>query len=291
MPLEEIIERLKRDKGGFGSRPCSCYSLGEHQEFTSYVLGLQPVRDLLHYTPTETVTDLSDEQQRRLKAVVDQVDRYGLLVRGWQGCRCSDWGQCRCVSTRCLDDLKLRLNFWARRNVPNDYQEKVAQVVASLLVALRSEITKYTYQEDLIKWAVPLLVKELWLQVEHVAQQSRPNVNLAQLRQKLQSAAQGILDRIRESYGIYGIEVDDVVERAVHFVMSANVEEYIDYRDKDNDEVFAWALVKLKNEIKLQVSFYIEPNMSHAWGLNQAKDRWEWQKRQTWLEVFCDPVP
>lgn len=289
--IEEIIARLRRDKLGFGQRPCSRYDQAKAQYFIDYVLGYEPVNDLLQQAPVEAMADLSETQQKQLKVMVDRMDRYGALVGGWQTCRCPKGRSCRCVPADCLADLDERLTFWVRRNLPNNYQQYTTQVVAALRAALRTEIGNYRFQADLLAWAIPMLVETLWQQLEQVTKQSGSRVDVAHLRQKLRPVAQHILDHIRATYGIDGIDAADVVDRALLLVIGVTADEYDNNQAKGDVEVFEWALLKLKSQFKLHTLFYLEPNLSHKWGLSQDKDGWEWQKRRRLFEVFCDLAP
>jgi len=279
--VKQIVQRLKRDRRGFGERPCSYYSQKEPEPFITHVLKLKLVRDLLPYSLAgEVGQDLSQEQQKQFKEIVERLDRYGELVEGWQ--------QGRPGSQSCLDDLEERLKFWAFRNMP-DYcwgLVNLSQVVDELMAVVKVNIGSYTYEEDLLVWAIPFFVGELWDQVEEVARQLRGSVVLVQLRERLQLRARRILSHIRKTYGIYGIEVDDVTERALLFVMRADDREYNAHRNNISE----WALGKLVDQIKLRALFYSEPNMGPDWHLNPHEEAWERQKRRKLLQTFHDIV-
>lgn len=287
--IEEIISRLCRDqKRGFGQRPCSRYTQAEAYRFIEEVLGCEPVVDLLQRIAAGVMADLSEAQQQQLKIIVDHFDQYGALVNGWRTCRCPQGQGCRCVPTACLKDLETRLTFWVRRNLPTRCQQQGPQVVAALLAALRAAIGHYTFQADLLAWAVPIWVEALWPQLEQLAKQSARPVDMTDLRQSLRPAAEHILDHLRAAYGIDGIDAAAVVNRTMLLVIRAVVD---DYNDEGELEVWTPALRQLKSQLKLHTLFYLEPNLSHNWGLNPAGDSGEWQKRRRLVEVFCDLVP
>lgn len=276
--IQGLRKQPGRKKGGFGSRPYSYYSQEEQPAFIAYILDLKPVLNLLRYTQAGQLSELARDHQAQLTAIVDRVDQYGELVKGWQ--------QRHPISERCLNDFKERLNFWARRNIP-DYcwqDLELPNVVKNLMEAVQAKIGGYTYEEDLFSWMIPLLVEELRRQLQEVVKKSRPELDLAYLKEQLQPSTEKILTHIRETYGLDGIEANDVVERALFLVMRATKEEY----DENEPRLLDWAAGKLKSEIKLHVLFSWEPNMSHAWGLEQADDQGEWQKRRQLLQVFFD---
>lgn len=289
--IKEIIDVLGlAKKQNFDQRPCSRYGQVGAYRFIEDALGCEPVADLLQHVPAGVAADLSAAQRQQLKVIVDHLDRYGALVNGWRTCRCPQGKGCRCVPPACLKDIETRLTFWVRRNLPNGCQPHSPQVVTALLAALRTAIGHYTFHADLLAWAVPVLLEALWPQLEHLAKQLDRQVDVARLRHSLPSAAEQILDHLRDSYGIDGIDAAAVVDQTLLLVIRVVVD---DYNDQAEGEVEIWtsALRQLKSQIKLHTLFYLEPNLSHNWGLNQTRDGEEWHKRRRLFEVFCDLVP
>lgn len=287
--IEQIIDALGlAKKENSDQRPCSRYAQAGAYRLIEDALGCEPVADLLQHVPAGVAADLSAAQRQQLKAIVDRLDQYGALVNGWRTCRCPQGQGCRCVPTACLKDLETRLTFWVRRNLPTRCQQQGPQVVAALLAALRAAISHYTFQADLLDWAVPIWVEALWPQLEQLAKQSARPVDVTDLRQSLRPAAEHILDHLRAAYGIDGIDAAAVVNRTMLLVIRAVVD---DYNDEGELEVSTPALRQLKSQLKLHTLFYLEPNLSHNWGLNPAGDSGEWQKRRRLVEVFCDLVP
>jgi hypothetical protein len=55
--ITQMIQRLKRDRRGFGERPCSYHAQEGPAPFITYVLGLQPVQHLLPCQAAGTLHD------------------------------------------------------------------------------------------------------------------------------------------------------------------------------------------------------------------------------------------
>jgi hypothetical protein len=279
--VRQVIQRLTRDKRGFGERSWSFYSPQEADTFISHVLGLEPMRNLLPYGRTGNLgQDLSKREQQLLKDLVDRVDRYGDLVTGWR--------RGRPVSPSCLEDLEGRLEFWAFRNMPQHCWGRVhlRQVVAGLMNALQANITSYSYTEDLLVWAIPFLIQTLWAQAEEVSLQVREGVDVPRLRGQLEPEAQRILRHLREVYGIHGLEASEVTERALRLLMCADDAEYAAHQD----QIREWAMDKLRSQIKLQLQSYVEPDMGPDWHRDPGQEAWELRKRQRLLQVLYEEV-
>ncbi len=279
--VKQIIGRLKRSKLGFGSRavrPCSLFAEIGRESFIDYVL--QQFDHALSELPgaPSDVSDLSRQQQQELRAFVDRIDRFGDLVRSWS--------TSRSVSDPCLADIDLRLVFWADRNVPAYCWHGLPSrrdIVRDLRSALKQKIDDYHFERDLMVWAIPILNRELLAQIAPIAQAERPAVDVARLRPQLQTRARRCLGHLRTTFGVDGIGVDDVVDRALFAVMHADDAEYHEHC-KNANSVSAWAVDKLKDQIKHQVLSRCRPAVQEHSPLATAAKR-------TWIEVFHREAP
>jgi len=132
-------------------------------------------------------------------------------------------------------------------------------------------------------WAIPILNRELLAQIAPIAQAERPAVDVARLRPQLQTRARRCLGHLRTTFGVDGIGVDDVVDRALFAVMHADDAEYHEHC-KNANSVSAWAVDKLKDQIKHQVLSRCRPAVQEHSPLATAAKR-------TWIEVFHREAP
>ena len=279
--VKQIIQRLKRDRRGFGERPWSYFLQQGLEPFVTQVLRLEPVIDLLPYASTGNASEeLTRVQQERLKKTIDRFDRYGVLVEGWK--RNLD------VSQGCVYDLDSRLKFWASRNVPDSCWDRgsLSEIVSRLSAAIQGRVASYSYDQDLLSWAIPCLVAELEAYVAKDARYVDAGIHLEQMRGFLYDRAAEILERVRTDCGIHGIEPEGVTERAMLHILHAGDAEYPGQRD----DLAAWALDRLKAQIRFQVLTRALPDLGPEWYLDAREEMGELVKRRLLLQAFGEIV-
>lgn len=183
-----------------------------------------------------------------------------------------------------LPELRIALKTWTRTRMPPDCLAKICldDAVTRLADALQGQIDHYAYDQDLFLWMIPLLSQA---QIELLLP-CRSGINPDTLRPYLHKKTEQILARLSNAFGIYDIEADSVVGRTLLLVIQAPKPIY----DAHCNQIEAWALRVLKEQIKLAASFSCQPNMEmrDKWGQKPDIDKLEYAKRAAFLQKFLD---
>lgn len=295
-----IINRLKGRGVGFGYkavRPQSYYYCLEAEKFIQKVMNhinwhsnavpeaVNRIEDEFDDLDEAPSTFLKDQPAfcEQLEKVTNYFDLYG----GWvESLRQRNPPQ----------DLRKCVGDWAKDHAPSDCLQQMQShnAINSMVNALQNEIATYSYDKDfLTSWMIPTLAR---LMIDLVHEACRPNINPNALRLFLRSKTGNVMEALERDFGIYGLDIADLVERTLLLVISAPPEEYNLNRGAPEQ----WALAKLKEQIKKAIVFHLAPKMDmrDKWGLGAARqspdlermETSELRMREVWLRKFSDMV-
>ncbi len=214
----------------------------------------------------------------QLESVTNYVDLYALWVESLKfGAR----------GAEVRGDLSTAITTWAKGHIPSSCLKKMNLSAATghLLDTLKQQVSEYRFDEDfLLSWMRPNLTDAMMGLLGTFRPEMTP-----ELRARLQEKAANILEGLCDSFGIYGLDDKELVERALFFVITAEEAKY-DYYKPQMDQ---WALSVLKEQIRTETYFRCQPRMDmrDKWGqvitLSQKEmEDGELKMRETFIKTF-----
>ena len=218
----------------------------------------------------------------QLEPVTNYVDLYALWVESLK------FGP-RPAGVRV--DLKNAVTTWAKAHLPSSclQQLNLSAAVGQLLDTLQRRVAGYRFDEDfLLSWMTPNLTGATM----DLLGTFRPEIT-PELRARLREEAAKILQALGDSFGIYGLDDKELVDRALFFVITCEAAEYDDYKP----QMYQWALSVLKEHIRTETYFCCQPrlDMRDKWGQvtspRQRKiEEGELKMRETLIKNFLSII-
>ena len=218
----------------------------------------------------------------QLESVTNYVDLYALWVESLKfGTR----------GAEVRGDLNTAVTTWAKAHIPSACLQQInlSAATSQMLDTLKRQVAEYRFDEDfLLSWMRPNLTEATM----DLLGTFRPEVT-PELRARLQAEATNILEALSDSFGIYGLDEKELVERALFFVITAEAARYDYYKP----QMYQGALGVLKEHIRMETYFCCQPRMDmrDKWGQvisrsqKQMEDG-ELKMRETFIKKFLNIV-
>lgn len=277
--VEDAIDRLSNNNAKFGRLPCSYYprlgaDLQDRREaFIITAENLPVIRAL--GLPPGTIDDVQLPTLELLKDILKNLDQYGGFVELW---KVGDP-----VPEVCRDWLRTMVKRWTERKLRSDELVLPWRLIPHhLLRTLQDNVDKYQYDCDFFLWALPILEEALQRERLKLADLPGGAPSVAQgFRNQLTLAAEQILTSVENTYGITGIDRDQVVSLTVDLVTCAGPNRYLAGRAQ-----LSAALATLRDVIKVEVIDRVEPEVDHPWGRDPRADAIERRRCRRLLQAY-----
>ena len=157
----------------------------------------------------------------QLESVTNYVDLYALWVESLKsGTR----------GAEVREDLNDAVTAWAKAHIPSTCLQQInlSGAASQLVDTLKQHVADYRFDEDfLLSWMRPNLTDAMM----GLLGTFRPEIT-PELRARLREEATNILEALCDSFGIYGLDDEELVERALFFVITAEAAKYDDYKPR-----------------------------------------------------------
>ncbi len=218
----------------------------------------------------------------QLESVTNYVDLYALWVESLKfGTR----------GTEVRGDLNNAVTTWAKGHIPAGCLQQINLSAATsyLLNALNRRVAGYRFDEDfLLSWMRPTLTDAMM----GLLGTFRPEIT-PDLRTRLRGEATKILEALCDSFGVYGLDEKELVDRVLFFVITAEEAKYDDYKP----QIYQSALSVLKEHIRIETYFCCQPRMDmrDKWGqvislIQKQMEDGELKMRETFIKKFLNIV-